>query len=66
VDRGLRLLAWVAANAWVPAAGHARGTGSGVNALLQSSPPSERRPELGAREALEHITLALGPITLTG
>jgi len=37
-----------------------------VNALLQSRPSGERRTELGAREALQHMTLALGPILVTG
>ena len=35
-------------------------------ALLQSRLPSERRTELGAQDALEHVTLALVPILVTG
>jgi hypothetical protein len=37
-----------------------------VIALLQSRPPGERGTELGAHEALEHVTLVLVPILVTG
>jgi Glycosyltransferase family 87 len=38
---------------------------TGANPLLRSRPPGERRTELGARDALEHVLLGLVPILVT-